>query len=106
MKKRLRKKRRLGEFAELGFRLRFAMSRNLDESARNTLLDEFLDEIERLGLQFGGGGVHDGDGFTEFCGRGTATEQHRTAILSWLEQHSNIENPSAGELVDAWHGWD
>jgi len=63
MKKRLRKKRRLGEFAELGFRLRFAMSRNLDESARNTL-------------------------------------------LSWLEQHSNIENPSAGELVDAWHGWD
>ena len=80
------------------------MSRGLDESGRLVLLDEFLDAIESLGLQFGGGGIHDWDGFVEFCGRGTATEQHRKAILSWLETHPDIENPGVGELVDAWHG--
>ncbi len=106
MKRRLRKKRRLGEFAELGFSLRFAMCRDLDEDARMTLLDEFLDEVECLGLQFGGGGIHVWSGFVELCGRGSATEQHRASILSWLEQHADIESPSVAELVDAWHGWD
>ncbi len=106
MKRRLRKKRRLGEFAEFGFNIRFAMSPGLGASARNAILDAFLDQIERLGLQFGGGGIHDWDGFAELCGRGTATEQHRAAILAWLEQHADIENPHVGELVDAWHGWD
>ncbi len=106
MKRRLRKKRRLGEFAELGFNLRFVVSRRLDLSDRDALLDEFIDEIERLGLQFGGGGIYDWEGFVELCGRGSASEQHRAAILSWLKAHPNIEQPEAGSLVDAWHGCD
>ena len=105
MKRRLRKKRRLGEFAEFGFNLRFTMSPSLSTEDRNGLIDAFIGEIERLGLNFGGGGSDDWDGFVALTGRGTATEEHRSAILVWCNAHPDIQNPVAGKLVDAWHGW-
>ena len=106
MKKRLRKKRHIGEFAEYGFKLRFAMTDGLSTLDRNSILDDFIAEIERLGLQFGGGGVSDWEGFAALDSRGTATDEHRSAILAWLESHPNIEKPVVGPLVDSWHGWD
>ena len=106
MKKRLRKKRHLGEFAEYGFKLRFAMTDGLSTSDRNLILDDFIFEIERLGLQFGGGGVADWEGFAALDSCGSATDEHRSAILAWLKSHPNIEKPDVGPLVDAWHGWD
>lgn len=106
MKKRLRKKRRLGEFAEYCFKLRFAIADGLSSSERNSLLDNFISEIERLGLQFGGGGAYVWEGFVALYSRGTATDEHRSAILAWLASHPNIEKTDVGPLVDAWHGPD
>lgn len=103
MKKRLCKKRHLGEFTEFGFSLRFAISEDLSVTARDSLLDEFIAEIERLGLQFGGGGILEWDGFVALNGRGSVTERHREAMLGWLESNPNVVKPEAGSLVDAWH---
>ena len=56
VKKRLRKKRRVGEFQEFGFGAGFRFSDLLTMEARNNLLNRFIEEaIEKNGLQFGGG---------------------------------------------------
>ena len=103
MRRRLRKKRRLGEFTEYGFSLQFTISPSHSTVDRNVLIDEFIDEIERLGLNFGGGGSDEWYGFIALTGRGSATKEHRSAIVAWCNAHPDIQNPIAGELVDAWH---
>jgi len=103
MKKRLRKKLHLVEFTKLGFKLRFEMSEDLSDVERDLVLDEFIAEIERLGLQVGGGGIREWNFFVSLAERGSATEEHRATILAWLESHPRINRPDVGSLVDAWH---
>ncbi len=106
MKKRLRKKLRLGEFREYCFPVSFATQPDFSAADQDVLYDDFIDMIERNGLQFGGLCGDNWDGMVELCGRGTATEQHRQLVSSWLENRKGITNVSVGELLDAWHGWD
>lgn len=55
MKKRLRKKKRVGEFRDFGFKLGFRF--DCDIEIRNDLLERFIrDAIEANSFQFGGGG--------------------------------------------------
>ena len=57
MKKRVGKKKRLGEFREFGFKADFRFPKQLDPEARNELLNRFIrDVIEGTGLRFGDGG--------------------------------------------------
>lgn len=56
MKKRLRKKHRLGEFREECFELTFELSETLSGEALDALTDRFIKVIESRDLQFGGGG--------------------------------------------------
>jgi uncharacterized protein len=103
MKKRLRKKLRLGEFQEFGFSIAFRMSSTLSTKDRDVLLDAFIDMIEQNGLQFGGGGLNDWEGFVNLDSRGTATEQHRQVVHEWLDGHPQVEDVVVGQLVDVWH---
>jgi hypothetical protein len=105
MKKRLRKKRRLGEFREFGFSVSFQFAATTSAEERDSLFDAFIAMIEALGLQFGGGGLNNWSGFVALDSRGTATELHRHAVRRWLENHSQIQEVVVGDLVDAWHGW-
>jgi uncharacterized protein len=108
MKKRLRKKKRLGEFREFGFEVRFELATGLDTDERDVLIDAFIFEaIEANGLQFGGGGTDAWSGFVMLDrDRGSATEDHRQVVKAWLEQQSDITNVRVGELRDGWYGWD
>ncbi len=106
MKKRLRKKLRLGEFREFCFEISFQAPPGMSIDEFDKLTDDFIAMIEDNGLQFGGGGppgtCH---GVVELNGRGTVTEEHRQIVALWLESHPGITTYTIGELVDAWHGW-
>ncbi|WP_345689672.1 50S ribosome-binding protein YggL [Novipirellula caenicola] len=105
MKKRLRKKRRLGEFREDCFELTFEMSPALSNDDIDSLTDTFIDMIESNGLQFGGGGNSLWSGIVQGPCRGAATESDRRAVLDWLNQQPDVLNTQAGPLRDASYGW-
>ena len=103
MKKRLRKKLHRGEFQEFGFNIQFNIKPELTDATKNNLIDRFLTEaIEANGLQFGGGGLDIWEGFACLDGRGTATDQHRELVRSWLNGTPEITEFHISELVDAW----
>lgn len=104
MKKRLRKKRRLGEFREDCFELSFELSQTLSIDAVDTITDRFIEVIESRGLQFGGGGNNRWHGIVQGLPRRSVTESDRQFVLDWLNQHPNIVNADAGPLRDVWHG--
>ena len=106
MKKRLRKRFRLGEFTEYEFQVDFTMKETTDLTAGDTLLGVFLDEIEGRGLV--GGGTYSNLGEFSFSlyanrARVTVTEEHRQAVELWLSQNPAIATHTVGPLVDAWH---
>jgi hypothetical protein len=106
VKRRLRKKRRIGEFREDCFELRFHINPSLDTDGIDTVTDAFIEMIEASGLQFGGGGFAEWSGVVQGPFRSSATEEDRAAVLAWLANHPEIVDASAGTLRDAWHGWD
>ena len=105
MKKRLRKKRRLGEFRENCFELTFEMSPTLNDDETDLLTDSFIEMIEANGLQFGGGGKQRWSGIVQGTYRGSAKESARKSVLGWLDQNPDVVSAEAGPLRDAWYGW-
>lgn len=105
MKKRLRKKRRVGEFKEFGFCIRFQLDENMSLTDVESFLDEFLTEaIEANELDFGGGGNHDWQGFVTLERRGSVTEEQRKLVNEWLDRHPQVQQHQVGEFLDAWYG--
>ena len=107
MRKRLRKKQRLGEFQEFGFRVRIVTASGLTKAERDWLLWDgwVLGFVETSGLLFGGGGLRDWDGYvTSAARRGSATEHHRQAAAGWLASQPGVARYEVFPLTDAWHG--
>lgn len=101
MRKRVRKKKRLGEYREYGFRVSFGIP---DPAKFDLIFDRFIVEaIEGNRLLFGGSLT--GGFVTAAQRRGSATERDRERVRRWLEQQSEVTNIKVGELRDAWHGW-
>ena len=106
MKKRLRKRFRLGEYTEFEFVVDFKMKETADSAASEALLGVFLDSIEARGLV--GGGTFSNQGDFSFClyanrARVAVTEDHRQAVALWLAENPAIATHTVGPLVDAWH---
>lgn len=107
MKRRLRKKKRLGEFKEFGFSVGFRYSNALDGNAEDELTARFIDEaIIDNGLQFGGGGCS-----PEWRGfvvaekkRNSTSKHHQEAVEQWFIQESEILEYYVTPMVDTWHG--
>jgi uncharacterized protein YggL (DUF469 family) len=103
MRKRLRKKRHMGEFRKWGvpIAVRLRHPNGFDD-----FLDAFIAQaIEAHGLAFGGGG-HE-DRLTGVIEVGTMTdpiEARLQPIRRWLEARADIEAYVVGALVDLWHG--
>lgn len=108
MKKRLRKKKRVGEFKELGFEVRGDLRRGLSGDDIEAFVDRLIDMVEARSLAFGGGAWRDDklDGFITRAGRGSATEEDRAALAAFLYGDAEIVSHEVGKLRDAWHGWD
>lgn len=106
MKKRLRKKLHKGEFQELGFNLEFDYTGDADNEINvDRFYTAFIDAVESIGLEVGGGGYKQHSYFVARY-RGSVSDQQRQALINWLEQYPDVANIIAGPLVDAWHGWD
>ena len=99
--RRLRKKLRIGEFKELGFKFAAKIKPSITLDMEDSLVSAFLSEIvDPRSLTFGGG---ISDGFITCFGRGSVTEADRELILSWLVARPEIETARIGPLVEAWH---
>lgn len=106
MNKRLRKKKRLGEFKEYGFCI-LAIAPDL-ETASDAEVDKFCDELilfaEDNGCGVGGCIGHKTDVFYTHLNRGTCTEDDRLKVYAFLLNHPLVTDFKVGPLVDAWHG--
>lgn len=108
MNKRLRKKKRVGEFKELGFELLGDLRPGLAGADLDAFVDRLIDVVEARKLGFGGGAGRDDklDGFVTRMGRGSATEEDRAALAAFLAGDDAIIRHEVGALRDAWYGWD
>ena len=107
MKKRSSKKKRVGEFQELGFKAGFRFSDGRDTKTRNHVVDRFIEEaIEDMGLLFGGGGGEsEGNGLVTLDrARGSTSKHHQEAVKQWLMQERDILEYYVTPLIDAWWG--
>jgi uncharacterized protein YggL (DUF469 family) len=103
MKKRLRKKKHIREFAEYGRQL--VVTRNRDDG-----FDEFLDAfilkaIEANGCYCGGGGKEDKlDVVVELGLRSEDPDARLKKITAWLQSRPDVKTWKVGEEFDIWHG--
>jgi uncharacterized protein YggL (DUF469 family) len=103
MKRRLRKKKHLGEFAEWGRQL--VVTRDRIEG-----FDEFLDAfileaIEANGFSCGGGGCEDTLDVVIDLGRmADGAEAGLRRIMAWLDARYDVKDYRLGALFDLWHG--
>ena len=108
MRKRLRKKRHLSEFQELGFEITFLILGSEDVEQESDLLFEFLEQaIEANGMYFGGAGKEGRwSGIVYPLNRhGTPmTEDRREVVTSWLKANDDFEFLEASGLFDVWYG--
>jgi uncharacterized protein len=100
MRKRLRKKKHMGEFQEWGVEFELTVKPGVDFDA---FCDDFIDEcIESRELAFGGGG---GEmklkGFIEL-GRSDVHLANLAHVAAWFANSASIESYSIGEPLDAW----
>lgn len=111
MKRRIRKKKHVGEFLEMGFSAKCKVHPEAGDPEFNRFWDEFIGEIERLELCFGGGVGEICDGYVasyqpQKRGRrtGSVTETQRLALQQWLQNHPRVYEVTLGALSDAWNG--
>jgi uncharacterized protein YggL (DUF469 family) len=103
MKKRLRKKKHIGEFKELGFLLEAKLNLQTDEEL-DRFNDEFLDYIEKENMHIGGGmGMDDLSLYVCTGVVNTGNAEARENLISWMDKHENVTEVNAGELKDAYY---
>lgn len=103
MRRRLRKKKCLGEFKELGFSVVADLKPGLSTADLNAFLDRWIDAIEAHGLAFGGGcGRGDAlEGFVTRMARGSPSENDRQALIRFLDDDPAVVGRDVAELRDA-----
>ncbi len=103
MKRRIQKKKHLGQFKIYGVAIK--VERNTTDDQEN-FLDEFIkDAIDDQDFFFGGG--FDGielEGFVELGMAKNNPEAGLDKLKSWLEQRSDLKSFKLGNIVDAVYG--
>ena len=106
MKRRLRKKKHLGEFQELGFDVSAKLRPDLDTAAHDALLDRLMAMTGARQLGFTGGGNYtELEGFVSRLVRGSTSEEDRQAVAAFLDGDEAVVSHEVGTLRDAWYGW-
>ncbi|PKG40927.1 YggL family protein [Psychromonas sp. Urea-02u-13] len=100
--RRLRKKLYIDEFSVYGFEITITFA-DFDENSFDAFLDEMVDFIESRNLVVeGGGGVDEFEAFISSNERyGSASEDDRNVISTWLESKPVIQSVEVSDLVDA-----
>ncbi len=105
MKKRLRKKYRVGEFRELCFHFSFDYKGEVEAPECEQFLHAFVEDcIEANGLNCDGSITEEGCNITAKAENPRLTnEGQRQAVKNWLEAREDVVIHSFGELEDAWY---
>lgn len=105
MKKRLRKKYRVGEFRELCFAFTFDYKGDVTSPACEQFLHAFVSEcIEANGLDCEGNLTDEGCNIIARAENPTQTSQKQLdAVKAWLEAREDVEIKAFSELEDAWY---
>lgn len=105
MKKRLRKKKHIGDFQELGFSLSFMMKPGISQAELEVFAEVFLTQtFETNSLCFvGTGDLLKWDGLVMTTEVGMVTEEQRQSMISWLEKNDIVGDIDASELLDVWY---
>jgi uncharacterized protein YggL (DUF469 family) len=104
MRKRLRKKKRIGEFKELAFPIAFRLNSSMDEEAVDAFITDLVAAVEARNLAFVGSGHHEWYGSLGCLSRGSATTEDQTFVNELLTADKRVEDVVIGPLRDAWHG--
>ncbi len=103
MKKRLRKKKHIGEFAEWGRQLIATRNTKIDAEA---FQDAFIIEAIESNGCYCGGSLSD-DKINVIVELGKMSEEPKSKfarVTAWLDARADIEEWKAGPLFDLWHG--
>ena len=95
MKKRLRKKKHLGEFKELGFEVRGDLRPGLSGNDLEAFVDRLIDIVDARSLAFGGGAGRD-DELNGFAGRARQCHGGRPRGAGRLPRSDCGDRPSRG----------
>jgi uncharacterized protein YggL (DUF469 family) len=103
MKKRLRKKKHVGEFTEWGRQLIATRNTKADAEA---FQDAFIVEaIEGNGCCCGGGMSEDQINVVVELGKSSDDPEGRFAkVAAWLDARPDVQGWEAGPVFDLWHG--
>ncbi len=103
MKKRLRKKLRIKEYAKQGFRVIIQFDKERVSSEIKKLVDDFLTfTIEENRLSCGGySDENQSEMFITTIKGVSANENHRLLIDKWLKKRQDIPSYSVGQLEKA-----
>ncbi|MFW6148151.1 MAG: 50S ribosome-binding protein YggL [Thermodesulfobacteriota bacterium] len=103
MKKRLRKKKRVGEFKVFGVPVAIKLAAGTDFVS---FIDVFLlDAIEANGCYVSGGGRKERFvGLIELGRKSELPEERLKRISAWLSGSSEVESSAIGKITDAWYG--
>ena len=110
MRRRLRKKKHVGEFRQMGFSVECRLRPGLSPQEFDQFTDEFIQHaVEAHGLLFGGGGSpeHGWDGTLSRDDRyDSTTEADKAAVEDWLQGHPEVLSYRLSGFWDLWHGPD
>ena len=103
MRKRLRKKKYIGEFKEWGVTIFITRSTDPDF---HIFLDEFIEQgLESNGCYFTGTSKEDSlEGFIDLGRSFDQAEAKLTKVNAWLDKRSDVKKYATGKLTDAWYG--
>lgn len=103
MKKRLLKKKHLGQFAELGSQLVAIRNTKANPDA---FQDAFIIEAIEANGCFCGGALSDDkiDVIVELGRRSEDPEEKFSKITAWLDARPDVQDWRAGPLFDVWYG--
>jgi uncharacterized protein YggL (DUF469 family) len=102
MKKRLRKKKYIGEFQEFGWYVTLVLQ-NDEPQTKESLRDSLLEQLDGLDLLMGGSLV---SFFVQPLIRMSKeqTQQQQQQLQQWLTQRPEVTQATSSALTDAWYG--
>lgn len=104
VKKRLRKKKKLGEFKEEGFSLKVDFVPDLNDASINQFIDELIDLMEEHKMLMGGGSLNNTWEAVIFRHKQSTTQDDKAAVLQWLKERPGVASYEVSKNWDVWHG--
>jgi uncharacterized protein len=101
--KRLRKKKRVGEFQELGIEVSCTVDLASEDIEFDIWTDDFVRMIESLNLSCGGGGSFRDWSVCVSKHKGSVSEEDKKSISKWLTDNKYVKDFEISDFFDVWY---